>query len=218
MAVDSCDCWISRTGLDVPRCPCVARTCTTGDSWQIPSPGDIRPRPSWANRRHPTTSRPHRSARCPRQPPADRGVPRPRPTVRTGRATFPLRLKRRTSNVPGNVARRRSYFAPDAKCSRAPAIWRSMGAIVGAAGRSWMYFDVRAWPGRAPLSTVRRFRQPATSARVPAPPTGDIRPRPGHTETPAVLANHPLIATPLDHDRRCARAGLHSRCASKVER
>src|SRR5579884_1550342 len=85
MAVDSCDCWISRTGLDVPRCPCVARTCTTGDSWQIPSPGDIRPRP-------------------------------------------------------------------------------------------------------------------------------------GHTEAPAVLANHRLIAASLDHDRRCARAGLHSRCASNVER
>src|SRR5579884_2433833 len=55
MAVDGCDCGISRTGLDVLRCPCVARTCTTLDRSRIPSAGDYVP----ATQPHPPSSPNH---------------------------------------------------------------------------------------------------------------------------------------------------------------
>src|SRR5579884_3359690 len=71
-------------------------------------------------------------------------------------------------------------FITQRQCSRAPAGWWSIAAIVGSAGRGRVYRDVRAWPGRAPPSTVRGFRQPAASA-----------PGPGHTETSTVIARRP---------------------------
>jgi len=124
-------------------------------------------RPGPANRRHPTTSRPDSHIQGHRPMTADRDACRPRPTVRTGRATFPLRVNRRTSPVTWAGEGLTSPF--ETKCSRAPAIWRSTGAIVGSAGPGWMYHDVRAWPGRAPQATVGRLRRPTTSARpVPA--------------------------------------------------
>src|SRR5579884_175156 len=132
--------------------------------------------------------------------PADPDTRRPQPTVRTGRATVALHVqtshvRRRTRSPETSLVAR--HMSLDAKCSRAPAEWRSITERPGSAGRGGVYRDVRAWPGRAQHTTVRGFRQAAASAPVPAT-----------QKHPLSLPNNPLILTRVDHNRRCARAGL----------
>jgi len=59
---------------------------------------------------------------------------------------------------------------------------------------------------------VRRSRSFADCA------TSDIRPRPRHRQHPLPSPNDPLIATHVDHNRRCAGAGLFFRHTPNVKR